>query len=254
MHKDVSIENIFVMRRGKEVFGVLGDWDLAGVPMPRGRPERQRERAGTNPYKSADFYATWWTGEHLYRHDLESFYYVLAVFCAGFDPKTHTVRVPEDWLAEAKRHKADRRRHLSKYHDTLFQYAAPEYRELADKWVVALHKLFTRTIITTYDHLTSVHAIFIEHASASKEHGSTPEAGVPGPSAKAVADDTACFILKYLNDREKGITYRRFLECIDIDDEACHGCSTTSHIHSDPLDEWGGIKVDGINDSDYDGI
>lgn len=110
---DISIENIMVAHRDGKVFGVLLDWNLAGVPIPRHRPKSEMKRIGTKPFMSVDFYATWWTGEHLYRHDLESFYYVLAAFCAGFDPGKRIVRVPDDWRAEAKSGKADRRRDMS---------------------------------------------------------------------------------------------------------------------------------------------
>jgi hypothetical protein len=212
LHMDISIENIMVAHRNGKVFGVLLDWDRAGVPIPRHRPRSEMKRIGSKPYMSADFYATWWTGEHLYRHDLESFYYVLAAFCAGFDPKAHTVRMPDGWWAEAKCGKADRRRNLAQYHEALFQYAAPEYRALADDWVVSLNKLFTKTVKTTYNQLTSMQAIFFKAMDDA-------DAGL--------AADTADLISKYLDDRDREVTYQRFLACIGAEDTSCK-CHSTS--------------------------
>lgn len=189
--------------RDNKPYGVLTGWDLAGGAVPRGQPASTRRRIGTKPFISADTYAPWWTGEHFYRYDLESFYYVLTAFCAGFNPESHTVRVPDDWLAESQKGKADIRRNLTKYLEALLQHASPAYKALAWEWVLALSHLLNKTIRAKYSELNSMHAI---HKNAVR-NGNV-----------ALAKETARLIEEYLNDREKEVTYERFLECIGIDD------------------------------------
>ncbi|EKM57775.1 uncharacterized protein PHACADRAFT_206652 [Phanerochaete carnosa HHB-10118-sp] len=206
LQMDISLENIMIAERDGQIHGVLGDWDLAGAPIPHNQPRSERKRLGSRPFMSADFYASWWTGEHFYRHDLESFYYVLAAFCAGFDPESHAVRLLDDWLAEAQNGKADRRRSLAKYHDAFFQYAAPDFRELANTWVVALSNLFHKTIGVTYAQLNSMHAIYLK---ALKDDD--PD----------LAADTEDLMSKYMDDRGRDVMYRKFLQCLGVDDPAC---------------------------------
>lgn len=202
VHKDISIANIMFTHRGDQLFGVLTDWDLAGAPIPRKQPLRERHRLGSREFMSADFCAPWWTGEHAPRHDLESFYYVAAAFLAGFDPARHAVRLPADWLAEARARKADTRRNVARYHDMLFQRAAPGFRELADAWVVPLHALFEKVTTTTYTRLNSMWEIFSD-ALDKKD--------------LELAQETADLIDKYMLDREEQITYDKFLRCIGVD-------------------------------------
>lgn len=206
LQMDINLENIMVAERDGEIRGVLGDWDLAGAPIPRNRPRNERKRFGSRPFMSADFYASWWTGEHFYRHDLESFYYALAAFCAGFNPEHHSVCLPKDWITEAQIGRADKKRALPEYHDAFFRHAAPGFRELADNWVVALGELFRKTINVTYAQLNSMHAI---HLKAMKDND------------HELAAESADLMSKYMDDRERDVTYRKFLQCLGVDDRSC---------------------------------
>lgn len=51
-----------------------------------------RYRTGTGPFMALDLLQYEQVLTHLYRHDLESFYWLLVWFVAGFDPKSHSVR------------------------------------------------------------------------------------------------------------------------------------------------------------------
>ncbi|GJE85529.1 kinase-like protein [Phanerochaete sordida] len=206
LQMDINLENIMIAERDGEIHGVLGDWDLAGAPIPRNQPRSDRKRFGSRPFMSADFYASWWTGEHFYRHDLESFYYALAAFCAGFEPEHHVLRLPDDWLLEAQSGRADRKRTMGEYHDALFQFAAPGFRELADTWLAALNDLFRKTINVTYAQLNSIHAI---HLKALKDNN------------LELAAESQDLLWKYMDDRECDVTYRRFLQCLGLDDASC---------------------------------
>lgn len=59
--------------------------------------KKPRYRTGTGPFMAWDLMQTGPTPAHLYRHDLESFLWVLAWFCAVFDPVKHEVGVMPAW-------------------------------------------------------------------------------------------------------------------------------------------------------------
>ena len=108
---------------GDKVIGVLCDWDLAeqktrnsdvpstrpyvvfGVPKtstqnsgsgpssddaegdsPEDGPVKPRYRTGTGPFMALDLLCDGPVPLHVYRHDLESFFYVLVYVCAVWDP------------------------------------------------------------------------------------------------------------------------------------------------------------------------
>ena len=122
LHRDISTNNIMWYRIGDKVIGVLCDWDLAeqnarggnitstrayaGFVVPTtnnqneepvtntgaetGGPEnaaaKPRCRTGTSPFMAIDLLRSGPVPIHLYRHDLESFFYVLVYVCAVWDP------------------------------------------------------------------------------------------------------------------------------------------------------------------------
>ncbi|KAJ3805724.1 hypothetical protein EV368DRAFT_50033 [Lentinula lateritia] len=71
MHRDVSISNLMFQRIDGKSYGVLNDFDLAAFH-DGSVPSTSKQRTGTNPFMARILL------EHFYRHDLESFLYVLA--------------------------------------------------------------------------------------------------------------------------------------------------------------------------------
>ncbi|THH33278.1 hypothetical protein EUX98_g923 [Antrodiella citrinella] len=59
--------------------------------------QRAKYRTGTGPFMAWDLLQGGATPIHLYRHDLESFFWVLAWFLAVFDPKEHKLGIVPDW-------------------------------------------------------------------------------------------------------------------------------------------------------------
>ncbi|KAH8080724.1 hypothetical protein BXZ70DRAFT_960187 [Cristinia sonorae] len=60
--------------------------------------QKARYRTGTGPFMAVELLQPGPTPRHLYRHDLESFFWVLAWFCAVFNPKDpHNLRVIPAW-------------------------------------------------------------------------------------------------------------------------------------------------------------
>ncbi|KAJ7614203.1 hypothetical protein DFH06DRAFT_1484423 [Mycena polygramma] len=77
LQRDVSVDNL-MFRTSKEgtVYGVLNDYDLAEFYKPEPQPPSSKQRTGTKPYMAIDLLVRN-PPKHQYRHDLESFLYVL---------------------------------------------------------------------------------------------------------------------------------------------------------------------------------
>ncbi|KAF7421119.1 hypothetical protein PC9H_011639 [Pleurotus ostreatus] len=74
LHRDISENNLLWTRRANGVFGVLNDWDLA-TPI-NAICGTTNHRTGTGPFMALDLLDKV-PAVHLYRHDLESLFYVL---------------------------------------------------------------------------------------------------------------------------------------------------------------------------------
>ncbi|KAF8604090.1 hypothetical protein BDV93DRAFT_120594 [Ceratobasidium sp. AG-I] len=76
-HRDLSLSNLMLRTKGDQLFGVVNDWDLSFVEE---HSPVLREHAATIPFLSIDLLRKeYWDGDInvLYRHDLESFVWVL---------------------------------------------------------------------------------------------------------------------------------------------------------------------------------
>ncbi|KAG9217707.1 hypothetical protein CCMSSC00406_0003604 [Pleurotus cornucopiae] len=74
LHRDISENNLLWTRRANGVFGVLNDWDLA-TPI-NAKCGTTNHRTGTGPFMALELLDKV-PPVHLYRHDLESLFYVL---------------------------------------------------------------------------------------------------------------------------------------------------------------------------------
>ncbi|KAJ7212510.1 hypothetical protein GGX14DRAFT_620653 [Mycena pura] len=75
IHRDISVGNLMFKQIGDTVYGVLNDFDLA-IQLNDERRSTSKQRTGTKPYMAIDLLVPQ-PPSHLYRHDLESFLYVL---------------------------------------------------------------------------------------------------------------------------------------------------------------------------------
>ncbi|KAJ6459433.1 hypothetical protein C8R47DRAFT_1226574 [Mycena vitilis] len=77
LQRDVSVDNL-MFRRSEDgtVYGVLNDYDLAEFYKSEPQPPSSKQRTGTKPYMAIDLLVRD-PPKHEYRHDLESFLYVL---------------------------------------------------------------------------------------------------------------------------------------------------------------------------------
>lgn len=87
MHRDVSISNLMFHRLHGKLYGVLNGFDLAAFH-DGSVPSTSKQRTGTKPYMASDL-LTHPPPKHYYRHDLESFLYVLAFLtCDIYAPES----------------------------------------------------------------------------------------------------------------------------------------------------------------------
>ncbi|PBK89670.1 hypothetical protein ARMGADRAFT_865710, partial [Armillaria gallica] len=87
-HRDMSLNNMMYRKRHDnskrkcQIFGVLNDFDLSSlIPL---KEATCLHRTGTPPYMAYDLLGQSDVG-HLYRHDVEAFYYVLLMLCCRYE-------------------------------------------------------------------------------------------------------------------------------------------------------------------------
>ncbi|KAF5370534.1 hypothetical protein D9757_010129 [Collybiopsis confluens] len=87
--------NIMFRRVGGKVYGVLNDFDLSSFLPLRDEPS-SKWRTGTRPYMSRDLLTKGWCEGPLYRHDLESLFYIMLILCCHY--KSPDKALPfKDW-------------------------------------------------------------------------------------------------------------------------------------------------------------
>jgi len=101
LHRDLSIKNIMCRlvkksREGKmelvwDVYGVLTDYDLSSWvdTLNPDYTKTSQQRTGTPPYMAQELLKGT-SPVHLYRHDVESFFYIMLLIAAR-----HTIKTPE---------------------------------------------------------------------------------------------------------------------------------------------------------------
>ncbi|KAI0929654.1 hypothetical protein AcW1_010341 [Taiwanofungus camphoratus] len=107
--------------------------------------KRPRYRTGTGPFMALDLLAKGNPPLHRYRHDLESFFFVLVWFCAVFDPETHQFRHLSDWespnLYVIGRNKKAFIGEQQEWEE-VFASTHADYRQLTRTWVLWLRRAF----------------------------------------------------------------------------------------------------------------
>ncbi|KAF6743441.1 hypothetical protein DFP72DRAFT_827765 [Ephemerocybe angulata] len=95
LHRDLSDSNIMISRRGGgEPRGLLNDWDMASFVGAGKGKSSAHYRTGTPPFMALDLIdptpLTVHPKEHWYRHDLESFFYILVWAATHYNLKEKT--------------------------------------------------------------------------------------------------------------------------------------------------------------------
>lgn len=80
MHRDISVDNLMYRFKNGKIVGVLNDFDLAIFTSQQSNGPMSKQRTGTRPFMAYQLLEGANKPQlHLYRHDLESFMYVILV-------------------------------------------------------------------------------------------------------------------------------------------------------------------------------
>nr|AEN14455.1 protein kinase [Lentinula edodes] len=85
LHRDLSSGNIMYRRKNGKVYGVLNDFDLSSRVRDMNKGPTSKQRMGTRPFMSLDLLNPDWEGGHLYRHDLESLFYIMLCLACRYE-------------------------------------------------------------------------------------------------------------------------------------------------------------------------
>ncbi|GAW04145.1 protein kinase [Lentinula edodes] len=85
LHRDLSSGNIMYRRIDGKVYGVLNDFDLSSRVRDMNYGPTSKQRTGTRPFMSVDLLDYRWAGGHLYRHDLESLFYIMLCLACRYE-------------------------------------------------------------------------------------------------------------------------------------------------------------------------
>ncbi|THV01024.1 hypothetical protein K435DRAFT_793628 [Dendrothele bispora CBS 962.96] len=98
LHRDISIHNIMFRKDGDEIFGVLNDLDLSS-PLTNRPSATSKHRTGTRPFMAHQLQHPTKKVTPLYRHDLESLFYVMLCLTCRYTLDGHEIRSApyEDW-------------------------------------------------------------------------------------------------------------------------------------------------------------
>ncbi|THU81955.1 hypothetical protein K435DRAFT_872799, partial [Dendrothele bispora CBS 962.96] len=105
LHRDISMNNIMVRKVDGKIFGVLNDLDLASR-VTQEMSATSKHRTGTRPFMAYELLDPKKSVPHLYRHDLESLFYVMLFLCCRYSldgkPVPSSDPLPYDkWLTDS---------------------------------------------------------------------------------------------------------------------------------------------------------
>jgi hypothetical protein len=150
LHRDLSENNLmFKQGEGSAITGILNDWDMASYVEDNDeiKLSTATHRTGTIPFMARDLLVDT-PPPHLYRHDLESFFYILVWAALHYDfaskERLPTLPLMQRWDDNALDIALD-----SKYRfitddlkrDQVFLYVRPECQALLP-WMTSLWTLF----------------------------------------------------------------------------------------------------------------
>src|ERR1700722_13929567 len=91
LHRDISLRNLMLRKKGDKVYGILNDFDLA-VYEDRTLPS-SKQRTGTRPYMAVDLLEKK-ASKHMYRHDLESMIWVFLKITLDYEDGEEIANAP----------------------------------------------------------------------------------------------------------------------------------------------------------------
>jgi serine/threonine protein kinase len=135
LHRDISLNNLMLRKEGDKVYGVLNDLDLAISADIKSTSSKQR--TGTKPFMAIDLLPPD-PLVHVYRHDLESMFYVLVWITSRFHDGEEIADAPlQEWADQGGATLVDKK------HSFILSEPPPPTSEfdLFGRWVVSLQKM-----------------------------------------------------------------------------------------------------------------
>ncbi|KAH8091035.1 hypothetical protein BXZ70DRAFT_1011293 [Cristinia sonorae] len=135
------------------------------------KKQAPRYRTGTGPFMALDLLLYKHTPQHLYRHDLESFFWVLVWFTRMFDPDTHTLGVIPGWLGNNLKSIGDTKAKIvDSYSEfTPFRTQGHEtYAPLRETWVMSLYTDVIQPVYEPYRLFKSKWLRLLEESSQAE--------------------------------------------------------------------------------------
>jgi len=137
MHRDISLNNLMLRVEGDKVYGVLNDFDLAVLRDVQSPSSKQR--TGTKPFMAIDLLHRD-APIHMYRHDLESMFYVLLWITSRFHNGEEIANPPlQDWADKDGMALLDRKRGFISYEAP--PAPTPHFVSLRRCWVIPMLKM-----------------------------------------------------------------------------------------------------------------
>lgn len=150
LHRDLSEHNLMFDQEGNIIRGVLNDWDMAllldgvdDVPV-----STVRHRTGTIPFMAIDLLLQPIPPTHLYRHDLESFFYILVWAAMNYDlGRKERCAVQEDiacWDSDLTRSGQSKDTFIMNIDMStrMLAHVKPGFEEVTKEWIQPLLDLF----------------------------------------------------------------------------------------------------------------
>jgi len=155
LHRDISENNLMIFRAepSADAVGILNDFDMAVERLPEVKETQvnaAHHRTGTLPFMALELLDNHETEPvHLYRHDLESFFYILIWGATHYDFESQTRRstpnLMKDWLNPKTAPDMKFRLLNGPYFQSaITPLKLKPFDELWQKWVVPLRVVFGR--------------------------------------------------------------------------------------------------------------
>ena len=137
MHRDISLNNLMLRVEGDRVYGVLNDFDLAVLRDVQSSSSKQR--TGTKPFMAIDLLHRD-ASIHMYRHDLESMFYVLLWITSRFHNGEEIVNPPlQEWADKDDTYLLDKKRSFISHEAP--PVPTPQFVSLRRCWVIPMLKM-----------------------------------------------------------------------------------------------------------------
>ncbi|PCH37285.1 hypothetical protein WOLCODRAFT_167407 [Wolfiporia cocos MD-104 SS10] len=199
----------------------LPNADAQPETTPR-RPKPLRYRTGTGPFMAIDLLTRGRRPLHRYRHDLESFFFLLAYVCAVFDVTRHKFSYIPEWesadLEQIGKNKVAFVTTSQIFNDMFHAQTDKGFNRLVRDWVSPLSDLFQddRAVSNKIEKQRKWLGNFNAELSELHRYDFRGMAAIFQKQQTAQDD-----IRKLKAERNTLVTYKRFMSALKVPDEEC---------------------------------